>query len=123
MPNFLTLPFIGAGVRIIDWRRIFVREEFEHLILASRFNFGSAHSKACFSLRLVRVDRMIRTLLHPLALLQERNIEYADLGIPGRMKDFCAYGRRLPQRFCPNLDNQKSRRSNAQTRAGFTLVT
>jgi cation diffusion facilitator CzcD-associated flavoprotein CzcO len=51
---------------------------------------------------------------------EERNIEYADLGFPVRIEDFCAYGLAFQQRFAPNLDNKRVT-SLERTQMGFTL--
>ena len=51
---------------------------------------------------------------------EERNIEYADLGTPVRIEDFCAYGLAFQQRFAPNLDNERVT-SLERTQTGFTL--
>jgi hypothetical protein len=50
----------------------------------------------------------------------ERGIAYADLGVPVRLEDFCAYGLAFQQRFAPNLDNKRVT-SLDRTQAGFTL--
>jgi thioredoxin reductase len=49
-----------------------------------------------------------------------RDVEYADLGIPVRVEDFCAYGLAFQQRFAPNLDNKRVT-ALERTRTGFTL--
>jgi cation diffusion facilitator CzcD-associated flavoprotein CzcO len=51
---------------------------------------------------------------------EERNIEYADLGTPVRVEDFCAYGLAFQQRFAPSLDKARVT-SLERTRIGFTL--
>ena len=51
---------------------------------------------------------------------EERNIEYADLGTPVRIEDFCAYGLAFQQRFAPNLDNKRVT-CLERTQMGFTL--
>jgi thioredoxin reductase len=51
---------------------------------------------------------------------KEHNIEYADLGVPVRLEDFCAYGLAFQQRFAPGVDNRKVT-SIERTKTGFTL--
>jgi thioredoxin reductase len=51
---------------------------------------------------------------------EERDIQYADLGTPVRLEDFCGYGLAFQQRFVPNLNNKKVTLVE-ETRAGFTL--
>jgi hypothetical protein len=51
---------------------------------------------------------------------EERDIEYADVGTPVRVEDFCAYGLAFQQRFATNLDNKRVI-SLERTRTGFTL--
>jgi hypothetical protein len=80
-----------------------------------------AHAKWYASqVRCVCVDALTRgdfTLGH---YCEEHNIEYADLGIPVRVEDFCAYGLAFQQRFAPNLDNKRVT-SLERNRTGFTL--
>jgi hypothetical protein len=41
---------------------------------------------------------------------RERNISYADLGVPPRLKDFVDYGRAFQRRFVPHLEEAKVER-------------
>jgi lysine/ornithine N-monooxygenase len=50
----------------------------------------------------------------------ERGIAYADLGLPVRLEDFCAYGLAFQKRFAPHLDNKRVA-SLDRTQVGFTL--
>lgn len=51
---------------------------------------------------------------------RDRDIKYADVGLPVRLEDFCAYGMAFQQRFAPGVDNRKVT-SIERTKTGFTL--
>src|SRR5262249_8991361 len=51
---------------------------------------------------------------------EQRNVQYADLNIPVRLDDFCAYGLAFQQRFAPDLINERVVRLE-RARTGFTL--
>jgi thioredoxin reductase len=51
---------------------------------------------------------------------EEHKIEYADLGIPVRVEDFCTYGLAFQRRFAPNLENKRVI-SIERTRDGLML--
>jgi len=75
---------------------------------------------------LLKSDGFASTLYDPKAeftlrrYCEERRIEYADLGTPVRVEDFCAYGLAFQRRFAPHLENKRVTLLE-RGRPGFTL--
>jgi thioredoxin reductase len=75
---------------------------------------------------LLKSDGFASTLYDPRSnftlqhFCKERNVKYADVGIPVRVEDFCAYGVAFQQRFAPNLENKRVV-SLESTRPDFTI--
>jgi thioredoxin reductase len=95
----------------------------EHRIFGDPMQFWIGHMPKGM---LLKSDGFASTLYDPKAEFtlqhhcEEHKIEYADLGTPVRVEDFCAYGLAFQRRFAPNLENKKVT-SLERTRDGLVL--
>jgi thioredoxin reductase len=114
---------IGAGPYGLSIAAHLRARDIEHRIIGDPMRFWLGHMPKGM---LLKSDGFASTLYDPGGdftlrhYCEERNVEYADLGIPVRIEDFCAYGLAFQRRFAPNLDNNKVT-SVERTRTGFTL--
>jgi len=123
MLNCSDIAVIGAGPYGLSIAAHLRARDIEHRIIGDPMRFWLGHMPKGM---LLKSDGFASTLYDPgrdftlWHYCKERNIEYADLGIPVRIEDFCAYGLAFQQRFAPNLDNKKVT-TLERARAGFTL--
>jgi FAD-dependent urate hydroxylase len=123
MLNSSDIAIIGAGPYGLSIAAHLRARKIEHRIIGEPMQFWLEHMPKGM---LLKSDGFASTLYDPGGdfTLQHyckgRNIEYADLGIPVRVEDFCAYGLAFQQRFAPNLDNKRVT-SLERTGTGFTL--
>jgi thioredoxin reductase len=123
MPNGSYIAIIGAGPYGLSIAAHLRARSIEHRIIGDPMQFWLVHMPKGM---LLKSDGFASTLYDPGGdftlrhYCEEHNIEYADLGTPVRVEDFCTYGLAFQQRFAPNLDNKKVT-SIERTRAGFTL--
>src|SRR6266481_2452919 len=123
MLNISDIAIIGAGPYGLSIAAHLRARKVEHRIIGDAMQFWLEHMPKGM---LLKSDGFASTLYDPEGdftlrhYCEERNVEYADLGIPVRIEDFCAYGLAFQRRFAPNLDNKKVT-SLERTRAGFTL--
>jgi thioredoxin reductase len=123
MLNIADIAIIGAGPYGLSIAAHLRARGIEHRIIGDPMRFWLGHMPKGM---LLKSDGFASTLYDPqgdFALkhyCEERNIEYADLGIPVRVEDFCAYGLAFQQRFAPKLDNKRVT-SLEPARIGFTL--
>ena len=123
MLNSSEVAIIGAGPYGLSIAAHLRAREIEHRIIGDPMQFWLGHMPTGM---LLKSDGFASTLYDPGGnftlrhYCKERNIEYADLGIPVRIEDFCAYGLAFQQRFAPNLDNKRVT-SLERTGTGFTL--
>jgi thioredoxin reductase len=114
---------IGAGPYGLSIAAHLRARDIEHRIVGEPMQFWLGHMpKGMF----LKSDGFASSLYDPGGhftlrhYCEEHNIQYADLGTPVRIENFCAYGLAFQQRFAPNLDNKKVT-SLDRTRPGFTL--
>jgi thioredoxin reductase len=123
MPDSSAVVIIGAGPYGLSIAAHLRAKNVEYRIIGDPMQFWLGHMPKGM---LLKSDGFASTLYDPRAeftlrrYCEERKIEYADLGTPVRLEDFCAYGLEFQQRFAPNLENKKVT-SLEGTRAGFTL--
>jgi lysine/ornithine N-monooxygenase len=123
MLNSSDIAIIGAGPYGLSIAAHLRARDIEHRIIGDPMQFWLEHMPKGM---LLKSDGFASTLYDPGGdftlrhYCKERNVEYADLGTPVRVEDFCAYGLAFRQRFAPNLDNKRVT-SLERTRAGFTL--
>jgi thioredoxin reductase len=123
MPNSCDVAIIGAGPYGLSIAAHLCARDIEHRIIGDPMQFWLGHMPRGM---LLKSDGFASSLYAPVGAFtlqrycEERNIEYADLGTPVRVEDFCAYGLAFQQRFAPNLDNRRVT-SLERTRIGFTL--
>jgi thioredoxin reductase len=123
MLNTSEIAIIGAGPYGLSIAAHLRARDIEHRIIGDPMRFWLGHMPKGM---LLKSDGFASTLYDPGGdftlghYCEERNIEYADLGIPVRVEDFCAYGLAFQQRFAPNLD-YKQVTTLERTRTGFTL--
>jgi lysine/ornithine N-monooxygenase len=121
--NSSDIAVIGAGPYGLSIAAHLRARDIEHRIVGDPMQFWLGHMPKGM---LLKSDGFASTLYDPKGhftlrrYCEERNIEYADLGTPVRLEDFCAYGLAFQQRFAPNLDNKRVT-SLERTRTGFTL--
>jgi thioredoxin reductase len=117
------IAIIGAGPYGLSIAAHLRAKGIEHRIIGDPMRFWLGNMPKGM---LLKSDGFASTLYDPKRgftlrhYCEERNVEYADLGIPVRIEDFCDYGLAFQQRFAPNLDNKKVN-SLERTRTGFTL--
>jgi len=123
MVNTADVAIIGAGPYGLSIAAHIDARDIEHRVVGDPMQFWLRHMPKGM---LLKSDGFasglydaegIFTLRHH---CEERNIEYADVGIPVRLEDFCEYGLAFQRRFAPNLDNQKLT-SLERTGTGFML--
>jgi len=123
MPNSSAVVIIGAGPYGLSIAAHLRAKDVEHRIIGDPMRFWLGHMPKGM---LLKSDGFASTLYDPKAeftlrrYCDERNIEYADLGTPIRVEDFCAYGLEFQQRFAPNLESKRVTLLE-RTGAGFTL--
>src|SRR5499425_2811429 len=123
MFNSSDIAIIGAGPYGLSIAAHLRARNIEHRIIGDPMQFWLRHMPKGM---LLKSDGFASTLYDPAGdftlrhYCKERNVEYADLGVPVRVEDFCAYGLAFQQRFVPDLDNRKVT-SRERTRNGFTL--
>src|SRR5579871_907574 len=110
MPNSSDVVIIGAGPYGLSIAAHLRAKGVEHRILGDPMQFWIGHMPKGM---LLKSDGFASTLYDPAAeftlqrYCEEHDIEYADLGIPVRVEDFCAYGVAFQRRFASNLENKK----------------
>ena len=123
MPSNTDVAIIGAGPYGLSIAAHLRSKSIEHRIIGDPMQFWRGHMPKGM---LLKSDGFASTLYDPNAeftlrrYCEQRNIEYADLGIPVRVEDFCTYGLEFQQRFAPSLENKKVTLLE-RGRAGFRL--
>ena len=123
MPNSSDVAIIGAGPYGLSIAAHLRARDIEHRIIGDPMQFWLGHMPKRM---LLKSDGFASALYDPGGdftlrhYCEERNIEYADLGTPVRVEDFCAYGLAFQQRFAADLDNKRVT-SLERTQTGFTL--
>ena len=115
MLNSSDIAIIGAGPYGLSIAAHLRARDIEHRIIGDPMQFWLGHMPRGM---LLKSDGFASTLYDPGGdftlrhYCEERNVEYADLGTPVRVEDFCAYGLAFQQRFAPNLGNKKIGRAH-----------
>jgi thioredoxin reductase len=123
MFNISDIAIVGAGPYGLSIAAHLRARDIEHRIIGEPMQFWLGHMPKGM---LLKSDGFASSVYDPGGhftlrhYCEDHNIEYADLGTPVRVEDFCAYGLAFQQRFAPNLDN-KSVTSLERTPTGFTL--
>jgi thioredoxin reductase len=123
MSNTSDVVIIGAGPYGLSLAAHLQAKGIEHRIVGDPMQFWLQHMPRGM---LLKSDGFASTLYDPKAeftlkqYCEGHNIEYADLGAPVRVEDFCAYALEFQRRFAPNLEN-KQVTSLESTRAGFIV--
>jgi len=123
MPDSSDVAIIGAGPYGLSLAAHLRAEGVEHRIVGDPMQFWLGHMPSGM---LLKSDGFASTLYDPKAeftigrYCEEHGIEYADLGTPVRLEDFCAYGLAFQRRFAPHLENKRVTLLE-RSRSGFTL--
>jgi thioredoxin reductase len=123
MPDSSDVAIIGAGPYGLSIAAHLGAKGIDHRIFGDPMRFWSSHMPTGM---LLKSDGFASTLYDPKAeytlrrYCEDHKIEYADLGTPVRVEDFCAYGLAFQRRFAPHLENKKVTALEA-THAGFKL--
>ena len=123
MPSTSEIVIIGAGPNGLSIAAHLRAKHVEHRIIGDPMQFWLGHMPKGM---LLKSDGFASTLYDPKAeftlrrYCREHNIEYADLGTPVRVEDFCEYGLSFQQRFAANLENKRVT-SIERSSAGFSL--
>jgi thioredoxin reductase len=123
MVNTTDVAIIGAGPYGLSIAAHIGARDIEHRIVGEPMQFWLQHMPKGM---LLKSDGFASGLYDPEGIFtlrnycEEHNIEYADVGIPVRLEDFCKYGLAFQRRFAPNLGNQKLT-SLEGTGTGFVL--
>jgi thioredoxin reductase len=123
MVNTAEVAIIGAGPYGLSIAAHIAARDIEHRIVGDPMQFWLGHMPKGM---LLKSDGFASALYDPERTFtlrrycEERNIEYADSGVPVRLEDFCEYGLAFQRRFAPNLDNRKLT-SLERTGTGFML--
>jgi len=123
MLNSSDVAVIGAGPYGLSIAAHLRARNIDHRIIGDPMQFWLQHMPKGM---LLKSDGFASTLYDPAGdfslrhYCEERNVEYADLGTPVRVEDFCAYGLAFQQRFAANLE-KKEVTSLQRTSAGFTV--
>jgi thioredoxin reductase len=123
MLSHSNIAIIGAGPYGLSLAAHLGARGVEHRILGDPMQFWRGHMPKGM---LLKSDGFASTLYDPAGdftlrhYCKERGIAYADIGVPVRLEDFCAYGLAFQKRFAPNLDNKRVT-SLDRSQGGFTL--
>jgi thioredoxin reductase len=123
MPDGSQVAIIGAGPYGLSLAAHLRAKGVEHRIVGDPMQFWREHTPRGM---LLKSDGFASTLYDPDAeftlqrYCEVNKIEYADLGTPIRVEDFCAYGLAFQRRFAPHLENERVT-SLERTRSGFAL--
>jgi FAD-dependent urate hydroxylase len=116
---------IGAGPYGLSLAAHLRDKGIEHRIVGEPMQFWSERMPRGM---LLKSDGFASTLYDPKSeftlkrYCEEQNIEYADLGTPVRVEDFCAYGLAFQRRFAPGLENKRVTLLDCtRSGSGFTL--
>ena len=116
---------IGAGPYGLSLAAHLREKGIEHRIVGDPMQFWSGHMPRGM---LLKSDGFASTLYDPKSeftlrrYCEDQNIEYADLGTPVRVEDFCAYGLAFQRRFAPGLENKRVTLLDCtRSGSGFTL--
>jgi thioredoxin reductase len=123
MPDTSEVAIIGAGPYGLSIAAHLRARGIEHRIIGDPMQYWRGHMPKGM---LLKSEGFASTLYDPKAefalrhYCEEHKIEYADLGIPVRIEDFCEYGLAFQRRFAPGLENKKVTLLE-RARAGFRL--
>lgn len=123
MLNSSDVAIIGAGPYGLSIAAHLGARQVEHRVVGDPMQFWRAHMPKGMLLKSDGFASSLYDLRGDFALRHycaERNIEYADLGIPVRLDDFCDYGVAFQRRFAPGVENKRVT-SLEHTEAGFTI--
>jgi lysine/ornithine N-monooxygenase len=118
-----SIAIIGAGPYGLSLAAHLQAKGVEHRIIGDPMEFWRGHMPKGM---LLKSDGFASTLYAPAGVFtlgdycREHGIGYADIGVPVRLEDFCAYGLAFQQRFAPHLNNRKVM-SLERSQTGFTL--
>jgi hypothetical protein len=110
MPDTSEVAIIGAGPYGLSIAAHLRAKGVEHRIIGDPMQYWRGHMPRGM---LLKSEGFASTLYDAKAeftlrhYCEQHKIEYADLGIPVRVEDFCAYGLAFQRRFAPHLENQR----------------
>src|SRR5215467_10639190 len=123
MFNSSDIAIIGAGPYGLSIAAHLRARNIEHRIIGDPMQFWLGHMPRGM---LLKSDGFASSLYDPgddfslRHYCEERNVEYADLGTPVRVEDFCTYGLAFQRRFAPQLENKRVTLLE-RGRSGFSL--
>jgi thioredoxin reductase len=123
MLDNIDVAIVGAGPYGLSIAAHLRARGVDHRIVGDPMEFWRAHMPKGM---LLKSDGFASTLSDPGShftlrhYCEERKIEYADLGTPVRLEDFCEYGLAFQKKFAPNLIKAKVT-SLEETQSGFAL--
>lgn len=123
MPDTTDVAIIGSGPYGLSIAAQLRSKGVDHRIIGKPMEFWREHMPRGMQLKSdgfasTLYDREGRFTLRDYC--KAHDIQYADLGTPVRVEDFCRYGLAFQQRFAPDLIDQKVT-SVDKTGGGFTL--
>jgi thioredoxin reductase len=110
MPDTSEVAIIGAGPYGLSIAAHLRARGIEHRIIGDPMQYWRGHMPKGM---LLKSEGFASTLYDAKAeftlrhYCEQHKIEYADLGTPVRVEDFCAYGLAFQRRFAPNLENKR----------------
>jgi thioredoxin reductase len=110
MPDTSEVAIIGAGPYGLSIAAHLRAKGIEHRIFGDPMQYWRGHMPRGM---LLKSEGFASTLYDAKAeftlrhYCEHHKIEYADLGIPVRVEDFCAYGLAFQRRFAPHLENKR----------------
>jgi hypothetical protein len=110
MPDTSEVAIVGAGPYGLSIAAHLRARGIDHRIIGDPMQYWRGHMPRGM---LLKSEGFASTLYDAKAEFtlrhysEQHKIEYADLGIPVRVEDFCAYGLAFQRRFAPNLENQR----------------
>jgi lysine/ornithine N-monooxygenase len=123
MPSSSDVVIVGAGPYGLSIAAHLGAKDVEHRIIGDPMQFWTERMPKGM---LLKSDGFASTLYDPKAeftigrYCEDNGIDYADLGTPVRIEDFCTYGRAFQRRFAPNLENRRVT-SLERSGSGFLL--
>jgi hypothetical protein len=123
MPDTSEVAIIGAGPYGLSIAAHLRARGIEHRIIGDPMQYWRGHMPKGMLLKSEGFASTLYDAKGEFTLghyCEQHKIEYADLGIPVRIEDFCEYGLEFQRRFAPGLENKKVTLLE-RARAGFRL--